>query len=150
MQNGKDAAIKAGYSPLLAEARAAKLLQRSDIQSLISEFSAQNADNKIMKSVISGLNRLAFASSADSLKLLLLNKERLIDEVDKLDLFHISEIKIPKDGAIEIKFFDRYKAFDKLMEIARFKSGSDDATEFFAALEKSAKSIDEVKHLNEV
>ncbi len=104
----------------------------------------------MLSGIVAGLNRLAFASSADSLKLMLLDRESLLDQMDKLDMFHISEIKIPKDGAIEIKFFDRFKAFDKLLEITRFKSNSDDATEFFAALEASAKSIDEVNSDDEV
>ena len=32
----------------------------------------------------------------------------------EMDLFMISEIKKPKDGMLEIKFFDRLKALEKL------------------------------------
>lgn len=150
LQNGKDAAIKSGFPTMRAEAKAAKLLLRADIQAQIAQFSSQKTDDKLLDCIVAGLNRLAFASSCDSLKFMLLDKESLLQQVDKLDLFHISEIKIPKEGALEIKFFDRFKAFDKLLEIARFQSNSDDATEFFAALEASAKSIDEVNADDEI
>lgn len=150
LQNGKDAVIKAGFPALCAEARAAKLLLRVDIQSGIVGFSSNLADEKTLGGIIAGLNRLAFTSSADSLKLLLLDKAQLLEQVDGLDLFHISEIKIPKEGAIEIKFFDRFKAFDKLLEITRHQSSGDDATEFFAALENCAKSADEENMINEI
>lgn len=97
----------------------------------------------MLSSIVTGLNRLAFASSADSLKLMLCDRDFLMSHLDELDLFHISEIKIPKEGAIEIKFFDRFKAFDKLLEISRFSEGNNNAAEFFTALEQSAKSLSE-------
>ena len=37
-----------------------------------------------------------------------------IQEISSLDLFNVAEIKRPKDGALEIKFFDRIKALEKL------------------------------------
>ena len=33
-----------------------------------------------------------------------------------MDLFLVSEIKRPKDGSMEIKFFDRLKALEKLTD----------------------------------
>ena len=38
-----------------------------------------------------------------------------------MDLYCISEIKRPKDGSMEIKFFDRLKALEKLTQ----ESGAD-------------------------
>jgi len=37
-------------------------------------------------------------------------------ELQEMDLFCISEIKKPKDGSVEIKFFDRLKALQQLFE----------------------------------
>ena len=59
-----------------------------------------------------GYERLALGKVTDAIKLLYC--ENLSDdEIEKLDLTNISEIKKPKDGAMEIKFFDRLKALEK-------------------------------------
>lgn len=34
-------------------------------------------------------------------------------ELDDLDLFNVAEIRRPKDGMIEIKFYDRLRALEK-------------------------------------
>ena len=36
----------------------------------------------------------------------------------KLDLFNVSELKRVKGGGVEVKFFDRQKALEKMMEYA--------------------------------
>lgn len=150
MQNGKDSAVKAGFRPSAAEDTAARLLLRKDVLSYVARLEEKKAGEKLMASIVSGLNRLAFASSADSLKLALFDREFLLEHVDELDLFHIAEIKIPKEGSIEIKFFDRFKAFDKLLDIARFSESNNDAAEFFTALERSAKENGEDLHDDEI
>ena len=53
-----------------------------------------------------------------------------------------SEIKMPKSGGIEIKFFDRLKALEKLKEISHSSSG-DSALPFYDALERSAAAVRE-------
>lgn len=59
-----------------------------------------------------GYERLALGKVTDAIKLLYC--ENLSDdEIEKLDLTNIAEIKKPKDGAMEIKFFDRLKALEK-------------------------------------
>ena len=39
-----------------------------------------------------------------------------VDKLKTMDLFSVAEIKRPKDGAMEIKFFDRLKALEKLLK----------------------------------
>ncbi len=60
-----------------------------------------------------GYYRLAFGGISDALRLLYMD-EPTAQELEKMDLFLISEIKKPKDGMLEIKFFDRLKALEKL------------------------------------
>ena len=54
-----------------------------------------------------------------------------------MDLFHISEIKRQKDGAIEIKFFDRLKALEKLEKADLLNN--EEANPFYKALENGTK-----------
>ena len=52
----------------------------------------------------------------------------------------MAEIKKPKGGGLEIKFFDRIKALEKLGEISE-TSQDNSAIPFYEALEKSAASL---------
>ena len=84
-----------------------------------------------------GYERLAFGSTADAFRLLMSTEEDGID-VGKLDLFNVAEIKRPKDGAMELKFFDRLKALDQLGNIPE-DGGA--AVSLYEALKTSARGI---------
>ena len=60
--------------------------------------------------------RLAFGSVADAMKLMLCEESMSTEEIERLDLFNVSDIKRPKGGGLEIKFFDRQKALERLIE----------------------------------
>ena len=60
-----------------------------------------------------GYYRMAFGGVSDALRLLY-TEQPTEEELNEMDLFMISEIKKPKDGMLEIKFFDRLKALEKL------------------------------------
>lgn len=94
------------------------------------------------KKITDGLSRLAFGDIQDSVRLLFESEENILSSLPTLDLFNISEIKRQKGGGMEIKFFDRIKALEKLREII----GSDEkhtSASFYEALEKSAASVKE-------
>lgn len=57
-----------------------------------------------------------------------------------MDLFNISEIKRVKGGGMEIKFFDRIKALEKLENSD--VNGFNDAVPFYQALEQGVKALD--------
>ena len=59
-----------------------------------------------------------------------------------MDLFNISEIKRKKGGDIEIKFFDRIKALEKLLDICDEK-GSFTGTSLYSAIASSAAALKE-------
>lgn len=87
----------------------------------------------------SGYERLAFGSIADAVSLMFCENPTH-SELERLDLFNVAEIKRPKEGAMEIKFFDRLRALEKLEQL----EGSDTkkAPEFYQALINGAKAIE--------
>lgn len=92
------------------------------------------------KDVIEGLRHLAFGDIQDTITLLLQDEESILKALPGLDLFNVSEIKRPKGGGMEIKFFDRLKALEKLGEAVSGDS-SQTAVSFYNALEKSADKM---------
>lgn len=58
-----------------------------------------------------GYQRLAFGSICDAISLLY-KSDPSKEDLEGMDLFLVSEIKRPKDGSMEIKFFDRLKALE--------------------------------------
>lgn len=93
------------------------------------------ADEKEIREekILEGYEKIAFGSIKDPIRLLFcddLNSRTL----NKMDLFSISEIKRPKGGGIEIKFFDRIKALQCMENFAmENKLGGG----FYEALERS-------------
>ena len=101
----------AGYK-INSRLRGARLLSRDDTQNEILRLCKTR--EKLARSLAtSGYWRLAFGDTSDAASLLY-NGELSAAELKSMDLFMISEIKKPKDGSIEIKFFDRLKALEKL------------------------------------
>ena len=86
----------------------------------------------------SGYERLAFGSISDAVRLLFSDNPNY-KTLQSMDLFNISEIKKLKDGGLEIKFFDRLRAMDKLQESGL--SNESEALPFYKALEEGAKAI---------
>ena len=64
--------------------------------------------------------------------------EEIIEKLPKLDLFNVSEIKRPRGGGMEIKFFDRLKALEKLTDDSEKE---DRATPFYDAIVKGAEAL---------
>ena len=70
------------------------------------------------------MEKIAFGKANDAVKLMFEPTD-----IDTLDLFLVAEMKLTKDKSLEIKFFDRLKALEKL-------SDTDDhrVSDFYAAL----------------
>lgn len=86
-----------------------------------------------------GLKKLALGDVSDAVSLLFMSDEEILSRLPKLNLFNISEIKRPKGGGMEIKFFDRIKACEKLKEQA--VKNDEASIGFYQALEKSAQNV---------
>ncbi len=93
----------------------------------------------IEQQVSQGLLDLAFGSVNDAVSLLFLSEEEIMSRLPKLKLMNVSEIKRPKGGGMEIKFFDRIRAMEKLSQNTAQKQES--GLSFYEALEKSAVNI---------
>lgn len=131
-----EAATKAGYN-IMPERTAMKLLRRENIKKRIASLSK---DNRVSKNEVeAGLRRIAFGAVVDAVKLAF-SEDFDIEEVKNMDLFAISEIKVTKGKGVEIKFFDRIKALEKLSLLVR---EDDDAPSdsFFRAIEEGAAVI---------
>ena len=134
------AAANAGYGIFTAKA-AAKLICRADIQAEIERI--DSAMPVTQSEIVSGCRTLAFGSAADAFALILGGDENLTAEkIEALNLMNVSEIKRPKGGGIEIKFFDRLKAIEKLYELADAQNEGE-APLFYDAIEKSAAALRE-------
>lgn len=111
-----------------------KLLQREDIMSEIEHIASKQ--ERLLKGLATtGYIRLAFGSIADAVSLIYMDNPSRA-ELEKMDLFLVSEIKHPKDGAVEIKFFDRLKALERLSLMG---SSDNSAASIFDAICNSAK-----------
>ena len=127
------AAACAGYTkaPFLS---AVKLESREEIR---REISAQREKLHTGREEIAQACRsLAFSSAADAVALALSDTPPSKEELEKMDLSLISEIKRPKGGGLEIKFFDRLKALSLMNEM--IDDSQLGAAEFLTALKSSA------------
>lgn len=131
--NYREAAAKAGYAN--PEKAGARLISGRKISETVAEM---KSGMPVSEDVIRGLKRLAFGSIADAVSLFF--AEEPPKNPDALDLFCVSELKRPKGGGLEIKFFDRLKALEFLATIA--EGGSENGAEpFYRALERSAQGL---------
>lgn len=113
------------------------LIAREDIAQEIERLSALE-DKSLRHLAKAGLKRLATGSIADAISLINMDKAPTAAKLRRMDLFMISEIKRNDKGGIEIKFFDRFKALDKLSESCE---GVESSAPFYDALMMGAQSL---------
>lgn len=131
----KQAAALSGYKKD-PKAAGIMLLSRDDILSEVERLIKMKEKlARCMSSV--GYQRLAFGDTTDAVSLLYAQNHDNA-ELSSLDLFMISEIKKPKDGSVEIKFFDRLKALEKLESI----SGENGVKNLFDAIGGAGRGED--------
>lgn len=135
-RNGREAAAKCGYR--FAQRTAARLLRRSDIRAQIA--SLDRALQQTQNDIAAGYARLAFGCVSDAVALAL-HPDNPAIPLEEMDLFAVSELKCGKNG-VEIKFFDRLKALEKLETLTQSRE-SDAAKELFSAIGKGAAALQE-------
>ena len=131
-----EAAEKAGY--IFSEKNGLRLMKRDDIREEIGRLQKQRKNES--RTLYQGYYRLAFGCVSDAVRLLF-TEELTQKDIGQMNLFNISEIKRKKGGDIEIKFFDRLKALDRLSEMA-LQSAEDGEGSIFSAIEKGAKALE--------
>ena len=134
-QNGNpsEAARLAGYADPKKDGFV--LLSREDVGNYINSLCDQNL-KYLSKQITAGYERLAFGSVADAVKLMFADDTA---DIDNYDLFNVAEIKRPKDNAMEIKFFDRLKALEKLELLA--KPDKNNTSDFYNAILVGLKNV---------
>lgn len=134
-RNGREAAAKSGY--MFPEKNAVRLLKKKEVAGEIERIDKEKRAEK--NDVVSGYYRLAFGCFADAISLLF-KEDITAEELQKMDLYNISDIKRKKGGDIEIKFFDRLKALERLEEIA-LQGEKSSALSLLGAIEKGAAAL---------
>ncbi len=132
--NAAEAAMLAGFEE--PQKNGELLLVRQDITDYISSI-RQNKLNFLSQQAAFGYERLAFGSFNDAVSLLFSDSPSK-EDLSSMNLFNVAEIKRPKDGAMEIKFFDRIKALEKLETLNRSQQNS--ASDFFNAVLNGIKN----------
>jgi hypothetical protein len=83
---------------------------------------------------IEGLQRLAFGKVNDAVALAFADEIPPAEVLSKMNLFNVSAIKRVKGGGVEVQFFDRQKALERLYEYAREDASGQSAASLLAAL----------------
>ena len=135
--DARGCAARAGYCVSPAKS-AERLLARADIRAEIERLEKER--RSYSSRAEKGLYRLAFGSVTDALRLMLCEEMMSAEDIERLDLFNVSEIKRPKGGGIEIKFFDRLKALERL---ASMSGGENSESSFIKALSEGARLLSE-------
>ena len=136
--NIEESAYKAGYGKK-SKKYGSKLIRREEINLEIEKLYEQKKKN-LLYMACSGYERLAFGNITDAIKLVFAGNIDLL-KIDEMDFFNVSEIKKLKDGAMEVKFFDRIKALEKLQQM-NF-SDQKQALSFYNAIERGTNIFSE-------
>ncbi len=141
--NFEEAARLSGFTAD-PKSKSQELLSREDVVSEIRRLSSLRRQT-MSELAQAGYQRLAFGSISDAVSLLYMENPTQSD-LQSMDLFSVAEIKRPKDGSMEIKFFDRLKALEKLCEDHKEESG---ATPVYDAILRGALAIRDTSEENE-
>lgn len=137
-RNAEESAIASGISPLKAKIEGLKMLSRKSVKNAVER---KDTDTKISdEEITAGLERLAFGRTNDAVSLAF-SEEVTPHQLMKADLFNVSEIKKVKGGGVEIKFFDRQKALERLWDYKEKIHSRGNAMALVEALKVEEKDI---------
>lgn len=91
---------------------------------------------RVQKRILRGYSKLAFGGIADAVRLMVCEDPHT-EDIQKMDLFNVAEIKRPKGGGMEIKFFDRLKALQCMEQMSGEEARG--PGDFYRALEQSVQ-----------
>ena len=141
LQNGREAAIRAGYPAREAAKTAAELLGQPAVLDELRTIGEEQA-RSVQHQVRAGLHRLAFGQVTDAVRLAIdsAGEPAGREGLDALDLFNVAELKTSRSGQFEIKFFDRMRALEKLWELGA-AGESETMASFLGALRQGAEAV---------
>ncbi|MCB6616718.1 terminase small subunit [Ruminococcus sp. 210702-SL.1.03] len=127
--NAYEAAVNAGTPSEQAAAEGARLLCSKTVKKRIAAAVAQKAQCPAAE----GLRRIAFGRVNDAVRLAFAD-DITPAMIERADLFAVAEIKRDRGGKVEMKFFDRQKALEKLIDCEREESGAAGAENLISAI----------------
>lgn len=142
LRNGIETAVGLGVPPESAKKASAKLLSSERVRKEISKLDKD--DRQTLAYVKTGLSRLAFGQVND-VAALVFSEQPTPSQIAQADLFNVSELKKIKGGGVEVKFFDRQKALEKLFELDPELREQSKAEQFIESLRQSSQ--DNITHI---
>jgi hypothetical protein len=137
-RNGREAAAQAGYCKKPHKV-AVELLARESIR---RELTRAEPEGALRAEVLAGYRRLAFGMGTDALRLLFADTDEppTPEALAEMDIFNICDIKRPKGGGLEVKFFDRCEALRRLEALGGAAENEVGEKSFYAAIERSVQT----------
>lgn len=112
--NGGEAAKLAGYAPESAGRRAEMLLERPEIWGFCKGCGEEKTSASRR-----ALAHLAHGPINDAVQMLMEGEDGRVSDTSGMDLFCVSELRKLKGGGMEVKFHDRIRALEALLELER-------------------------------
>lgn len=112
--NAYEAAVYAGAPRSKAAFEGVRLLCMKGVRRKIAAFRQEQEECAAAQ----GLRRIAFGRVNDAVRLMFA-EEVTPEMIEQADLYCVSEIKRDRGGKVEMKFFDRQKAIERLMDLER-------------------------------
>ncbi len=92
--------------------------------------------------VLNGLKKLAFGKVNDAVRLAFAEEIPPPEILARMQLFNVSSIKRVKGGGVEVQFFDRQKALEKLYDYALSSQSGKVSESLLRALTESGNDDD--------
>lgn len=135
--NPQTAARRAGYRR--PDEAWTELVTRGDIAAEIRRVTRE-VSKVFRDTLLCSVFRLMTAENNDALRLLY-HEEMSDEEIAQMNLSGVAEIKRTKDKSVEIKFFDRMKALDRLSELNDTVNDSASTGGLLEAMRLSAQAL---------
>ena len=127
--NAYEAAVYAGAPRSRAAFEGVRLLCSRNVRRKIAAFKLEAEECAAAQ----GLRRIAFGRVNDAVRLMFAD-EVTPEMAEQADLYCVSEIKRDKGGKVEMKFFDRQSAIERLMDYEREQNDSENAANLISAI----------------
>ncbi len=114
LRNEEESAVAVGISPLRAKLEGLRLVRSARVKRQLASIEKKKTGRE--SEIRAGLERLAYGRVNDAVALVF-QEEITPHMLASADLYNVSEIKKIKGGGVEIKFFDRQKALERLDEM---------------------------------
>ena len=131
LRNSFETAVRLGIPPSKAKTEGERMANTPGVQKSLR--SIESSAPYSFSEVRAGLARLAFGSVNDAVSLIFSDQPTPY-AIAHSDLFNISDIKRVKGGGVEVKFFDRQKALEKLLELDDKLQSDSKADDFLSAV----------------